>query len=73
MSNPHGGGGGHDGHLDNVSYELCGANFCVTNSNDNQNLQRPADAEIFEISGIYLACIFVAVAIIAIFVDPLTR
>lgn len=73
LSNPHGGGGGHSDNETHTDYDICGANFCVVNSNNNQNLQRPADSEIFEISGIYLACIFAAVAIIAIFVDPLTR
>lgn len=73
LSNPHGGGGDHDHSTSNTSYDICGANFCVTNSNDNENLQRPADSEIYEISSIYLACVVVAIFIIAIFVDPLTR
>lgn len=54
-------------------YEDCGANFFVLNMNSNDNLQRPDDSEIYTISGIYLACIFVAVAMIALLVDPLSR
>ncbi|XP_018318775.1 UNC93-like protein isoform X2 [Agrilus planipennis] len=70
LSNPHGGGGSSSN--SNVStYELCGANFCSISN--NQNLERPDDEEIFEISGIYIACIVCAVVIIATFVDPLTR
>nr|XP_022914347.1 UNC93-like protein [Onthophagus taurus] len=72
LSNPHGGSGSaNETILGN--YEACGANFCITNINNNENLHRPADSEIYEISGIYLACIFVAVIIIAVCVDPLSR
>jgi len=39
----------------------------------NDNLERPPDREIYEISSIYLACIFMAVAFIALCVDPLSR
>ncbi|KAK6626994.1 hypothetical protein RUM44_009471 [Polyplax serrata] len=52
---------------------LCGANFCVSAANANENLERPPDWEIYEISGIYLACILIAVLIVAFFVDPLSR
>uniref|UniRef100_T1GHT8 Uncharacterized protein n=1 Tax=Megaselia scalaris TaxID=36166 RepID=T1GHT8_MEGSC len=50
---------------------LCGANFC--SSGGSGNIRRPPDNEIFEISMIYVACILAAVAIIAIFLDPLKR
>ncbi|XP_059617664.1 UNC93-like protein [Phlebotomus argentipes] len=58
---------------DNVTIDLdiCGANFCTAHV--NENLERPPDADIYKISGIYLACIIIAVAIIAIFLDPLSR
>ncbi|GLV33909.1 uncharacterized protein CBL_11207 [Carabus blaptoides fortunei] len=71
---PHGGAGDGDHGL-NVThtYESCGANFKVTNTNSNDNLARPDDAEIFTISAIYLACIVVAVIMIALLVDPLSR
>jgi len=36
-------------------------------------LERPPDAEIYEISSIYLCCVIVAVGIIALMVDPLAR
>jgi len=70
-SNPHGAGGG-DMNM-TQSYDTCGANFIVISTNTNDNLARPEDSEIFTISGIYLACIFVAVIMIALFVDPLSR
>lgn len=74
LSNPH---GSHAGSSSNTTtedaYHQCGANFCVMNVNNNDNLQRPADNEIFEISTIYLACIFFAVIMIALLVDPLSR
>lgn len=40
---------------------------------DNQNLHRPPDSEIYEISAIYLACVAVAVIMVALLVDPLSR
>lgn len=40
---------------------------------DNQNLHRPPDSEIYEISAIYLACVVVAVLMVALLVDPLSR
>lgn len=82
LANPHGGGGGSVDHEDNHllngthvdRYEGCGANFYVTQVDQhNGNLARPPDSEIYTISSIYLACIFVAVAMIALFVDPLSR
>lgn len=72
LSNPHG-GGGHSATNSTTTYESCGANFCVSTINTNDNLERPDDKEIYEISGIYLACIFAAAVLIAILVDPLSR
>lgn len=73
LSNPHGGpvSSGNDSVL--TDFDTCGANFCVVNTNGNENLARPNDSEIYEISGIYLACIIVAVLLIAVLVDPLSR
>lgn len=53
----------------------CGANFCVIGGghHDNQNLHRPPDSEIYEISAIYLSCVVVAVIMVALLVDPLSR
>lgn len=53
----------------------CGANFCMVGGghHDNQNLHRPPDSEIYEISAIYLACVVVAVLMVALLVDPLSR
>lgn len=69
-SNPHGAGGSlHDVNVTNP-YESCGANFLQVS---NVNSDRPADSEIFTISGIYLGCIVIAVLIIVFFVDPLSR
>lgn len=55
-SGAHGSGGGHSGNSSDASaaLELCGANFCVVQTTDNANLERPPDSEIFEISAIYL-------------------
>ncbi|XP_070498643.1 UNC93-like protein [Chironomus tepperi] len=72
-SGAHGGGGSGASNYSDDELDLCGANFCVEELHDNANLQRPPDSEIFEISIIYLTCIGVAVAIIAIFMDPLSR
>lgn len=53
----------------------CGANFCMIGGghHDNENLHRPPDSEIYEISAIYLACVVVAVLMVALLVDPLSR
>ncbi|XP_060520144.1 UNC93-like protein isoform X2 [Cylas formicarius] len=69
LSNPHGAGSSSN-HTD---YDSCGANFCVSAIGSNENLDRPADSEIYEIMGIYLACIFIAIALIVFLVDPLSR
>lgn len=72
-SGGHGGGGGSAANFSEAALDLCGANFCVIQTTDNANLERPPDSEIFTISSIYLACIVAAVAIIALFMDPLSR
>lgn len=71
LSNPHG-GGGHTNET-KTDYSICGANFGVSSVGNTDNLERPDDKEIYEISAIYLACIFSAALIVAIFVDPLSR
>lgn len=66
--------GGHQGgQIHNKSEIKCGASFCVKSLDENTNLERPPDWEIYEISSIYLSCIFLAVIIIAVFLDPLKR
>ncbi|GBP00500.1 UNC93-like protein [Eumeta japonica] len=57
------------------TYLSCGANFCMIGGghHDNQNLHRPPDAEIYEISAIYLSCVVVAVLMVALLLDPLSR
>lgn len=72
-SGAHGSGGSGNGSFSESALSLCGANFCVLASAENGNLERPPDAEIYEISSIYLACIFAAVIFIALFLDPLSR
>lgn len=67
------GGTGENASLAENALNLCGANFCVVANHGNDNLERPPDSEIYEISAIYLACVAVAVAIMAVFVDPLSR
>lgn len=77
-SGAHGGGGSHAAHHGNASEEAlrhCGANFCVVGATSHglENLERPPDSEIYTISGIYLLCIIVAVIMVALMVDPLSR
>lgn len=68
---------GGNASTDNNSKTLlsCGANFCMIGGghHDNQNLHRPPDSEIYEISAIYFACVIVAVLMVALLVDPLSR
>ena len=71
-SGAHGSSSGSTNYSD-AALDLCGANFCVKETSDNANLERPPDSEIYLISSIYLACIFCAVVIIALFMDPLSR
>lgn len=58
------------------SFLKCGANFCMIGGIDqdkNHNLNRPPNDEIYKISAIYLACVVVAVLMVALLVDPLSR
>ena len=68
---------GSDSNVTAVIYEKlkkCGANFCATSKNSDEHpLIRPQDSEIYEISAIYLSCVLMAVLIVALFVDPLSR
>ncbi|KAL0116817.1 hypothetical protein PUN28_010026 [Cardiocondyla obscurior] len=71
--------GGHTDSGDNSTtsswdkIKLCGADFCVLGNGGHENLERPPESEIYEISAIYLTCVVVAVIIVALFVDPLSR
>lgn len=70
------GAGAHGGGSDNTTItnvDHCGANFCVDRSSAHGNLARPPDSQIYTISSIYLACIFAAVVLIVLLVDPLSR
>ncbi|XP_012056243.1 PREDICTED: UNC93-like protein [Atta cephalotes] len=71
-----GGHSGDDGNSTTSSWEKiksCGADFCVLGNGGHENLERPPESEIYEISAIYLTCVIVAVIIVALFVDPLSR
>ncbi|XP_029172608.1 UNC93-like protein [Nylanderia fulva] len=68
-----GGGGGSNGTTSWDKIKLCGADFCVLGNGGHENLERPPESEIYEISSIYLTCVIVAVIIVALFVDPLSR
>ncbi|VVC39706.1 Ion channel regulatory protein, UNC-93,Major facilitator superfamily domain [Cinara cedri] len=73
-SGGHGGSGGDNSTmLSEEELRLCGSNFCVMGNHAIDNLERPPDSEIFEISTIYLTCIVLATIIIAVFLDPLSR
>lgn len=57
----------------NVS-EICGRNFCPGNeANDQSNMVRPPDEQIYIVAGIYLACMVSACLIVAFGVDSLKR
>jgi hypothetical protein len=74
LSSGEGGGGGSTNTSQSEEFlETCGANFCMITNSGNENLERPPDSEIYEISSIYLCCVVIAVGIIAMFVDPLSR
>ncbi|XP_044587874.1 UNC93-like protein [Cotesia glomerata] len=67
---------GGEGDINSTRYKKlksCGANFCVIGNGADESLKRPPDSEIYEISAIYLTCVIVAVIIVALFVDPLSR
>ncbi|XP_063837499.1 UNC93-like protein [Ostrinia nubilalis] len=72
--------GVHSGNTTHInasqSFLKCGANFCMIGGIDqdkNHNLNRPPNDEIYKISAIYLACVMVAVLMVALLVDPLSR
>ncbi|XP_011631839.1 UNC93-like protein [Pogonomyrmex barbatus] len=69
----HGGGGNSNSTTSWDKIKLCGADFCVLGNGGHENLERPPESEIYEISAIYLTCVIVAVIIVALFVDPLSR
>ncbi|XP_011299291.1 UNC93-like protein [Fopius arisanus] len=67
-------GSGGDENATNFNLEklsTCGAHFCTMGG--HHEVERPPESEIFEISSIYLTCVIVAVIIVALFVDPLSR
>ncbi|XP_019873411.1 UNC93-like protein isoform X2 [Aethina tumida] len=55
--------------------DVCGANFCPAAAAEapNPNLEPPSAAKINLITGIYLACMFAAVMIVAFGVDSMKR
>lgn len=67
------GGGSSNGTTSWDKIKSCGADFCVLGNGGHENLERPPESEIYEISSIYLTCVIVAVIIVALFVDPLSR
>ncbi|XP_076262832.1 UNC93-like protein isoform X2 [Rhynchophorus ferrugineus] len=69
LSNPHGSSSSHSNGTD---YSNCGANFCASVGN-NEESSGVASTEIYEIMSIYLACIVLAVLLIVMLVDPLSR
>jgi hypothetical protein len=74
LSSGEGGGGGSSNTSQTEEFlETCGANFCITTTAGNENLERPPDSEIYEISAIYLCCIVFATGMVAFLVDPLSR
>lgn len=66
-------GAGKNATINTEKIAKCGANFCVVGNGGHESLDRPPDSEIYIISAIYLTCVIVAVLIVALFVDPLSR
>ncbi|XP_068966026.1 UNC93-like protein isoform X1 [Bombus flavifrons] len=66
-----GGGGNRTTNWNKIKF--CGADFCVLGNGAHETLDRPPESEIYEISAIYLTCVIIAVIIVALFVDPLSR
>lgn len=64
---------GHTNSTISNKIKSCGANFCVSRNGADESLQRPPDSDIYKISAIYLTCVIIAVIIVALFVDPLSR
>ncbi|XP_047502869.1 UNC93-like protein isoform X2 [Penaeus chinensis] len=60
---------------DEVALLSCGVNFCPGThaDNNNTNLEKPPEAQIYTMASIYLACALLSSVIIAVFVDPLTK
>jgi hypothetical protein len=52
---------------------LCGSRFCPWETRNGTAGERPSDSKIYLLMGIYLGCAILASAIVAAFVDPLTR
>ncbi|XP_021940392.1 UNC93-like protein isoform X2 [Zootermopsis nevadensis] len=73
LSSGEGGGGSANTSQSEAFFDTCGSNFCMTTNPGNENLERPPDSEIYEISSIYLCCVVVATGMVALFVDPLFR
>ncbi|XP_026470264.1 UNC93-like protein [Ctenocephalides felis] len=72
-SGPHGSGGSDNETVVSEEHLMhCGAHFCMSGGG-GENMERPPDSEIFEISAIYLSCIIAAVIMIATCVDSLKR
>ncbi|CAK9799471.1 UNC93-like protein [Anthophora quadrimaculata] len=67
------GSGGENNTTNWNKIKLCGADFCVLGNGGHETLERPPESEIYEISAIYLTCVIIAVIIVALFVDPLSR
>ncbi|ROT61869.1 hypothetical protein C7M84_020334 [Penaeus vannamei] len=60
---------------DEVALLSCGVNFCPHThaENNNTNLAKPPESQIYTMASIYLACALLSSVIIAVFVDPLTK
>ncbi|XP_063602289.1 UNC93-like protein [Penaeus indicus] len=60
---------------DEIALLSCGVNFCPGThaENNNTNLEKPPEAQIYTMASIYLACALLSSVIIAVFVDPLTK
>nr|CAD7406961.1 unnamed protein product [Timema cristinae] len=53
----------------------CGAQFCPGSDlvECNPNMARPPDSQIIELNSIYLGCVFTALIILAVWVNPIPR
>nr|CAD7427500.1 unnamed protein product [Timema monikensis] len=68
----------HSASYSNISCAVsaqCGAQFCPGSDlvECNPNMARPPDSQIIELNSIYLGCVFTALIILAVWVNPLPR
>lgn len=59
--------------IKDVDTSVCGSAFCPSYASQDEVIVKPPVTQIHILSGIYLALNFVALALVALFLDPLSR